>query len=316
MKITTKEVAKILNISLATVYKYIKEEKIVPVNHHRYRHHKSLLFEKDEILSFSKHFQRPEGKTVSEIAKEIGVHSTSVSRYIHNGTIQANKVFYKGREQYFINEDQIENIKTLFSNQIEKVPLSTSDKQYYLYQLFSNPMTSEVGRITKIDGNEVNFLDSANNYLNREQLERSGYRKIYDISNEKYINKKGYVQFMLPEMENIQDSHLKVFDLLYKEIGPQNMRIIVEDGEHILEIKPCHLKISLEEYNEEIQWMMENTFNGTIDHEVPGSVLILNELESITIYLPTAKKQKIKKQALKNGLTLEEHITKILLKKL
>lgn len=311
--IKTSEAAEILQVKVSTVHKYVKEGKLKPVYEDDWQVDTTKLFYEDDILNFKETLIKP-GLTTGEAAKLLGIHITTISQYINKGIIKAEKKQYKGRELNFIEPAELERVKSELSLQKRENQKSFIDREHNIawFQPFQNEDTGEFGRILLNDDNHPILLTNQNRNISYEDITRLGFRPLYKLADSKYINKKGYAMFQFPYDNSLGSPVFKLFDLFYKIAGPKNMKVNVVNQNILAEIKPIFLPIIEEPIL--INTLKNSLKTGDI-HLRHNGIYIDSEVETITFSLPAELKQKIKIDAEKQNVTMEEFVLGIIKEK-
>src|SRR5690606_27247431 len=115
--LSTKEVAKKLGVTVTTVYNYVKNKKLTPV-YDDWTVDETMLFYESDVERLLN--QRPIGYTTSQVAKRLGVHQTTISKQIKEGKIPAEKIRYRGRMTYFVQEETLKKLEQKYLSDKEK----------------------------------------------------------------------------------------------------------------------------------------------------------------------------------------------------
>lgn len=215
---------------------------------------------------------------------------------------------------YFIEPAELERVKCALSLQKKENQKSFIDRDHNIawFQSFQNEDTGEFGRILLNDNNKPILLTNQNRHISYDDIKRLGFRPLYELTDSKYINKKGYALFQFPYEKNLGSPAFKLFDLFYKLAGPKNMKVNVINQKIILEIKPILLPII--EDNGLIDTLKSSLQKGDI-HIRHNGIYIDSEVETITFSLPAELKQNIKLDAEKQNVTMEEFVLGIIKEK-
>lgn len=314
MRLTTEDIANLLGVTEKTVYNYIKQNKIVPFNKDTWHWDGQYYFYKEDIDIDSLLEKKP-GNTTGEVAELLEVSQTTVLKYIKNGQLKASLHFYKGREMYFIDEEEVNRFIESYSRQkrYEKKTFYSKEHGYCLFQLFFNSRLNKIARITEINNKGIKVLVEDGRYLGLQELLLEGFSPSYLIKEGKYNTKKGYAKFRFTKPRQIKSTTYKIIDLFYQTAGPLNIRLFEEEDMIEIEIKPTLVEVDRKEYMDEINMLQQSLINGNVS-VVHNGVLIDSDLEVLQMYIPSDLKDVIKKRAERENLTMDELLAKVVRK--
>lgn len=303
--LTTEEVAERLNVKTATIYKYVREKKLVPLYDHKWRMRRTKLFPCDQVEKLEKALKKP-GFTTGEVADALKIHVATVNSFINDGTLSAVKHLYKGREIYFISEEEFERFKAAYRHQAE----SRLDKKFYylkdqgflLFQLFINKYTHEHGRLMEITEEKSKIVTEHGEILPLDVAEKRGFECYQKIENRDYSTRRGYAKFRFSRPFNIKSSIYTAIELIYAAAGPQNIRIDLQENFIELEVKPS-LVVSTDQ--EILEVLKNNILEGKV-LEQPEGVFLDSDLEPFNISIPSELKDFIKTKAKKENKSMEQ----------
>jgi excisionase family DNA binding protein len=279
--LSTTEVAKCLDVTENTVYRYIKEKKLQPINEHFYRIHTTYLFKLEEVERLRKELEKP-GLTIKQAAQKLGVSYSTIKRSVDDGQLPAI--------QKRIGSRVISFIKGL---------------GYGLFQSFFNPASKETARIMSIEGKGEVLTDTRQFHL--LALEKKGFTPLYELKSEKYVTHKGYVKFQFPKANFIHALGYKIIDKLYDKLGIQNMNLEIDEGTIKLTIKPVHLQLD----DNEIEFVRKYLIEGQVKKNQKGDCFITSNFEPLLIHLPSHLKEELKYKTEQEKMTMEEALTKL-----
>lgn len=307
--ITTKEVARRLNKSISTIYRYVNEKKIRPVYEDKWQIDSSLLFREEDVERLIKEQQNKPGYTTGEVAAKLSKHPSTVAMYIKTGKLKTEKREYKGRIINFISEEELRRIQAAIEEKGTGY-LDIFDKRYnvYLYQSF-NDSKGKTARITSIGDPGVAVLEDGSK-MNIEQLYQLGYLPIHNFKPKSYITKKGYVHFKFSEP--IHSIHLNVIESLILNVGPKNVKIRREESGLGVFIKPALISINHNAYLS-LELLNNHLISGSMAQRHDGILLQTNYTQVLS-QVQKEVKQELKYRAHSNGMTLDDYIEKILIK--
>lgn len=304
--LTTKEAAEKLNVTVTTIYNYVKRGRLKPV-YDDWSIDGMMLFYEEDIENLKE--ERPQGYTTGQVATILGMHQTTISKQIKEGKIKAKKVLYKGRMTYFVDEDTLNELITLREKKRNNyIKIFDSNYQLYLFQSLVNDRTNEFGRIMDLSKDKGYLLTDSGREIALENLTKYGFSPLERYSPSKYLNRAGYVYFRFKKPTNLHDKTYDVLETFYRTAGYRNIKISLTDSSINVQIKPVLLegKISIEDYLN--------------DHIIQGSVVkrhngiwLDSDMERFTIEMPRELKEKLKALARRKALTLEELILETLM---
>ncbi|MBG9753058.1 MerR family transcriptional regulator [Bacillus thuringiensis] len=302
-KLNTKEAAKQLNIAESTLHKYVKDELIKPV-YDDWKQDGSRLFYVDDIERLAEAIKKPKGITISELAKMVGKTKSYIQKHIKLGNLSAEKIVYRGKQTFLI--DSVEAKKF-----IEKVSVGSGSKHfinidgkdYFLYQLLENRVTNNTARIIDIEIGKV--LTDCNEVKDLEAILNEGfYPKVYIEKGRGFTTKK-VVTFTFPLPQNFDDKVYNLIDWLYAYINGSNLTINIKEEKIIITIKPIIISAQINNCQEEISFMKKFITEGSISVR-DEKIILSSEWDGISFYLRHFEKEKLKKNARKKGISMEQ----------
>ncbi|WP_209124462.1 helix-turn-helix domain-containing protein [Alkalihalobacillus sp. BA299] len=313
-RLTTGDVAKLLEVTEHTVYNYIKQNKIVPFNKDTW-HWDGQYFFYEEDINVDTLVEKKPGKTTGEVAKELGVSQTTVLKYINSGELEATLQSYKGRDMYFIADDEVKRFIENYSKQkkYEKKSFYSKETGYCLFQLFFNSKLNKVARIKEISNEGIIALTEDGRTVEINELKSEGFNPAYIIEEGKYNTKKGHAKFRFTKPRQIKSTTYKIIDLFYQSAGPLNIRLFEEEDMIEIEIKPTLIEIDRQEFMDEINMLQQSLIEGNVSIRHNG-VLIDSDLEVLQLYLPSDLKAEIKKRAERQNITMDELMLEVVRK--
>lgn len=310
--LTTKEVADYLNVSVQTIYKYIREKKLVPIYEDSWQIDETHLFKREDVIALKETLKKP-GLTTGEVAKQLQVHPTTVFSYIKRGDLQAEKKPYKGRELYFITEEALERFKVKhpLQKKREQKRFYSKPLHVYLYQKVYHQQDRVMGRIMELNGDGGKVWTEQGEIFPLKELKERGF--IFQRYKERpYITKKGYVSFSFKKPSHIAAPVFNVIELFYSKLSYRNMKLTEKDDVINLEVKPCLLEDIYEDTHVYEIKLLENHIKDGIMEKRHNGLLIDNNLELLTVHISKEKKHKLKKLAQKQYLSLEQYVLKLI----
>ncbi|MED4404109.1 helix-turn-helix domain-containing protein [Metabacillus fastidiosus] len=303
---TTDQVALFLNRSKGSIYNYVKEELLTPVaDHPKWKMRKTTLFRKSEVEQFREKLTKP-GITTLEAAKELGIEYTALMPFIYNGTLQADRKIFQGKERHFIKKEELSSFKNseVFKNFLERKKKNNRATQdgWRLFQSLVNPESNTMARIMELNENHSLVITEDDEQFPIEEIVQRGFVVQHPITDKPYITRKGYAKFKFFKPYSIHSDIFQVIDYLYQIITHKNIKVIVEHSFIYLDIKP----VFLEEMNQDFFSILNNgLYEGKIEQQ-PSGVSIESDLEPLYLSVPSHMKQLIKEIAKKENKTIEE----------
>ncbi|MGE6755993.1 helix-turn-helix domain-containing protein [Rossellomorea sp. NPDC071047] len=309
--LTTQEVATYLNRSLASVYKYIKEEKLNPIYDHKWRMRKTKLFKKSDVDHFKDAIKKP-GITTFEASKRADISYATLMWFIYEEILPAKKIEHRGKEQYFITEEDFndfissKHIKN-YKEKKEKNHFATQSN-YLLFQSFVHPESKELARIMEIFQDNEKVVTQSGSTLTLDELLSQGFLERYSIPEMDFINRKGYATFQFLKPYDIQSTIYSIIEKVYLQVGPKNVKMKVDHDYIYVDIKPTFVN---NVNKEEVRQLRQFIRDGKIIDEVNG-VFIDTDLEPLNIHVPSKLKALIRDKAAEEDTTIEEVTIKAL----
>ncbi|MFF3024429.1 helix-turn-helix domain-containing protein [Gottfriedia sp. NPDC057948] len=325
--LTTKQVIKYLTDvwgdepSHSMIYYYVREGKLKAKYEDNWRIDGTLLFDRVVIEEFAKEFKRPEGYTLSEVSKIVGLHVTTLQKYIKDGSLDASKFDFKGKPTYFVPKEALTSLQEsdyVNRSKSKRKSFFTRDKEFYLYQSFRNETTNDYGRIIKVENNIPTLLTAHGKEIIGAAIKDSGYEPIYKVNTFKRITKKDFAKFELLIPNSINSKEYRVFDFIYNYIGAENFNVERDSYKIILKIKPIFVQMDkelIDTYYETILILERILKEGIVQLRYNG-LHIGTDNESITINVPKSIKEQIRDLANGLDLSIEDYIKEKLLNQL
>ena len=311
-RLTTGDVANLLGVTENTVYNYIRQNKIVPINKDSW-HWDGQYFFYEEDVDMSSLTEKKPGLTTGELAKKLDLRAQTILKYINSGQLKATLKTYKGREMNFIDEEDAKRFIKSYIKQrkYEKRSFYSKEYGYCLFQLFFNSKINQVARIKEIKNDGITALTEEGNTLELKELLSEGYHPAYIISEGKYNTKKGYAKFRFIKPRQIKSTTYKIIDLFYQNAGPLNIRLYEEEDMIEIEVKPTLIDVDRQEFMDEINMLQQSLVEGNVSVRHDG-ILIDSDLEPLQLYIPSQLKAEVKKRADQDNLTIDEFFSKLL----
>lgn len=311
--LTTKQVAEILNLSIPTIYKYIKEKRLHPIYEDSWQIDETHLFKKEDVEELKGKLEKP-GLTTGEVAKQLQVHPTTVAAYIKKGELKATKQLYKGRNLYFIKEEEVVNFKRSHPKQQKRRKKDFYHKAtgLYLFQTVKNKQTFELGRIMKLSNGSGEVWTESGEIIVFDQMQQHNFFAVENFLEKSYITKRGYVIFRFPIPKHIASPIFPLIELFYRALSYRNIRVTKREQHIQLEVKPCFIKeLNEDSHPYEINLLQKHIIKGSVIKRHNG-LLLESDMEVLTINLSSSLKNRLKELAKHQDLTMEEYVRKLI----
>ncbi|MFJ6414349.1 helix-turn-helix domain-containing protein [Terribacillus saccharophilus] len=311
--ITTKEVARRLNKSISTIYRYVNEKKLRPVYEDKWQIDSSLLFREHDVDQLMNEQQNKPGYTTGEVAAKLSKHPSTIAMYIKTGKLKTEKREYKGRILNFISEDELEKLhKEIGEKGSGYLNIFDKQRNIHLYQSFQDSKGNKA-RIMSLDNHGVAELEDGSS-ISIEKLYQLDYLPVFDVKPQRYVTKKGYVHFRFREPIHSKSTHLDIIESLLINLGEKNVKIRAEERGLNVFVKPGLLK-TIKTSNLSFEYELLNTHikSGILIRRHDGILLQTNYTQLIS-QVHKDVKQNLKIMAHSKGMTLDDYIEGILTK--
>lgn len=305
--ISTSEAAEMLKVKPSTIHRYVKEGKLKPVYEENWQIDTTKMFFKKDIESLKDELAKP-GITTGEAAELLGVHPTTITLYINQGELKAEKMKYRGREIYFISPTELERFKSEYieTKKRERKEYYDKDTGYAWFQSFIDRDGNTNNRILLDDESKPYLSTADGRQISYNEIEKKGYEPIYPITDIPYKSKRGFAKFIFEENEQFY----KIIELFYKYLGPKNMKVNLNNqGNIIVEVKPVLIPEILPE--EIVEGIFCSVNQGDVIKRFDG-IYIHSDLEILSVAAPSELKQKIKEDADSRKMNIEDLVIEIL----
>ncbi|PEL08415.1 helix-turn-helix domain-containing protein [Bacillus sp. AFS017336] len=322
--LTTKEVIEYLGKewgeepSTTTIYYYVRNGKLKQKYEDNWRIEGTMQFDKHVVEAFALEYKRPEGYTLSEVAKIVGLHVTTLQKYIKDGSLAASKFDFKGKPTYFVSNESLASFQEseyVSKSKSKRKSFFTKNKEFYLYQSFRNETTNDYGRIIRIENNIPTLMTAHGKELVGAGIIASGYEPIYKVGTFKRVTKKNYATFEFILLNDIKSKDYRLFDFIYNFIGAENIDIEQGKNKVTIKIKPFFIQLdkeSIDNYYEIFKMLKTLLIEGTVQLRHNG-LYIGTDFESITINVPKNVKEKLRELANESDLSIEDYLKEKLL---
>ncbi|MBU8908120.1 helix-turn-helix domain-containing protein [Desertibacillus haloalkaliphilus] len=301
-----------LNISEPAVYNHIKNGKFHPYNKKHKHIHGGYRFSFEEVERISQEFEKP-GLTTKDMADNLGVSINTILNYIHNSRLPSFQKEYRGRVRNFVCEEDFELFKSTFlQKKREKSAFYSRKTGFFLFQPFRNTKTNDFARIMEFSDGEGIAVTTSHEEIHTDDLKEKGYEPLIELPHVKMNQKRGYVTFTFPNPSHVNSPVYSLLDFFIKTVGPKNMKIIHEEHAIKVKVKPTLLPLDPNVDHEEVALIQQHLTEGKLTL-LPDELFIDSDLEIIKTYIPSEKKERLKKEAKDLGMSLEEFVAHKLL---
>ncbi|SEO09311.1 DNA binding domain-containing protein, excisionase family [Terribacillus saccharophilus] len=307
--ITTKEVAQRLNKSISTIYRYVNEKKLRPVYEDKWQIDSSLLFREEDVDRLIEEQQNKPGYTTGEVAAKLSKHPSTIAMYIKTGKLKTEKREFKGRILNFISEQDLETLQKEIGEK-ESGYISIFNKQHniHLYQSFQDSKGSKA-RIMSLDGPGVAELEDGNR-IGIERLFQLGYTPYYNLKPQRYVTKKGYIQFQFRGSINPKSIHINIIESLIINMGHKNVKLREEEWGLNLYVKPGLIR-----NNDNLYLTYESLNSYLVDGYLiqrHDGILLQTDYMPILAHVSKSTKDNLKHYSKISKLSLDDYVESIL----
>lgn len=307
--VTTKQAAQLLGVKESTILRYEKNGMLTSLYPDSWQQDGTKIFYKKDVEQLLQQQQKP-GLTTKEAAKILDVAPSTIIKHIQKGTLQAELQKYRGRDTYFIQEDELErfmdnNPISSYIYERKTFIANLDDTEVYLFQPFVNS-DNKLARIISVEG-EGKVLTEQEEVFPLYELQTRGYKPKFEIERGSYNTKRGYVSFLFKKPSFLQSPTYTIIEWLYQHQGAANIRMEVNGDSIKIEVKPFLLEINPLQYQEEIKYMHRHVVDGEIAVRHNG-VLLDSKIETLSFYVDKQFKDQVKMLAKEQGVGLEEFL--------
>ncbi|WP_182102493.1 helix-turn-helix domain-containing protein [Niallia taxi] len=305
--VTTKELAELADITEQTVYSLVKRGEITPVNKEDWTIDGTYYFDAATVNKVKEMYRKP-GLTNKDVAEELQVSLSTAQKLIKSREIPSFTAFYLGKNVSFV---KVEDLKVFMeSHQFErKTPIFHKGTNTFLFQSFVHSDTGEFARITEITNEgKISALTERGTVLSLETLLEKGYSPSVELTDKKVNNKRGYCLFQFVKPSQLQSPIYDVLELLFQQVGPNNLKVKVEETKIEVSVKPALLPLNKEEHKTIIELLQHNCSEGKVSVRHKG-VMVDSDLETIHTVIPSDLKKKVN-QVVENetDMTIEDFV--------
>lgn len=305
--LTTKELAEFADISEQTIYSLVKRGEISPINKEDWTIDGTYYFDVATVEKVREMYRKP-GLTNKEVAEELQVSLSTAQKLIKTKEIPSFTAFYLGKTVSFVKKEDLEEFKV--QHQFErKTPIYEKESNSFLFQSFAHSTTGEVARITEISSDgDVLAKTERGTEMPLETLLKTGYQSSVQLEEKKNNNKRGYCGFRFVKPSHLQSPIYDVVELLFQLIGPNNMKVKVDETSIEVSVKPTLLLLNKEEHKSVIDLLQHNCIEGKVIVRHKG-VMLDSDLETIHTVIPSDMKKKVSQVIEQEGnMTIEDFV--------
>lgn len=310
--IDIKEVEEKLNLSKFQVKKLINEEKLIPVNADSWRIDGKFLFDPQKVEVLKEEVYR-EGITLSQASNQFNVSLHYLKKLIEDKTLDYKEYMYRGRNTVFIDPEEVE-IALAYENH-ERIYSYSRKHHVALFQKLVQGNT--VARITAIKKRgDITVIDEFGNEFSLENASKMGYKLAYELVNQARSKHKGFVTFRFPYSKDWRRDSFKDLDILLQHVSPSNILFEKEDTWLIVHVRHSLVEMNVQDQQEFLGTLETYVIEGKISARMGGGVFFDSNSFTKSIMLSERQYQRIQDISAKEGLSMEEWISKAIDEKL
>ncbi|MFD1736145.1 helix-turn-helix domain-containing protein [Bacillus salitolerans] len=314
--VTTKEAAKILGVSMPTMYKYIQDGVLTPVFDHKWKMRQTKLFKLEDVEALAKKRQpNVDGFTTTKAAEKLGVTPATVHFYLEQGLLNADKKKIRGKEVNIISEKELSSFMKsdyFMTRRKEKSKRNfILGERICLFQSFIHDTSGDIVRI--MDEDTLVNQNGEVIEISVKDIENSGFYRVFPIDFEKnYITKKGHAKFRFVRPFDIKALVYQAIELFYLHAGPKNIRLNVTSNYIDIEVKTFLLPKDTTPFFEDIVSLLKGDIKeGKLIPNEQG-ILIDTAFENIQLYVQEELKEWVRRNAERNNTSMEEFVISVL----
>lgn len=310
-KLTTKSAAEFLNVADVTIHKYVKDGLLEPV-YKNWKDDGTKLFFLEDIQKLAVELKRPDGLSISEIAKRLDVSNSYILQNIKRGKLIAEKHVYRGKQTYFIEPEIAEQFIKNIQLGKKHNPIELNGTEYFLYQkLYNMHDDSMIAFVIDIQNRRV--LTNNDELLTLEEAIEKGYKISHRIKKGSYFTNKGTLKFEFMKPSMYESMFFDIVNWFYVHLTPSNMNINVIDNVVIVSVKAATIPVDTMYFQKEIQYLKKHLIEGNLNIR-ENKVLLCSDWASVKFYLREHEKEKLRKLAKEQSISLE-HLCQNLIRK-
>ncbi|MFD0710902.1 helix-turn-helix domain-containing protein [Paenibacillus sp. GCM10027626] len=309
--LSVSEAAAELNITATSIYKIVNHEdenkRLEPVNRTTYKGDGGYRFRREDVERLKPAYIK-EDLTSAQAAERLGRSKSFIQKLLKEGLLPYYEGELRGQKTFFIREEHL--LDYMASNPDHGKSDTIYDKKSgaFLFQPYRKEQrlarVIEMKRASR-QKIEVILQVEGGARLTLEQALGEGWMPALKIKPAKVNSAYGYARFEFPAPTMLDSMIYSIIELFFEQIGPSNMRIMMED-KLIVEVKKSVLTDILPATHPDLLDKLKLFItSGSIIPKFDGT-LIDTGLSPITFYLPENKKAALIELADQKGLTLQQ----------
>ncbi|WP_026801518.1 helix-turn-helix domain-containing protein [Pontibacillus halophilus] len=305
--VSSKEAAEAIGVNKNTIYKYVKNNELAPINKETWHYDGGYYFNQSEIERFKETLKKP-GLTTTEAAEILGVKPVTVFNYIQDGKLVSFQQAYKGRTYNFIREEDLEDFAQNYNKKRkETASFYSKEHEIALFQLMQNE--TERARVISVNDGKFFIRTDSGEHFNNSEANSRGFQVAYHLSKGKRSYKKGEVTFKFLNPTSNSSVVFSVFDILYRHVGISNMKVN-EKHEHIyVTVSPVHINVNANEHRDTLKAMEEYAIEGKVSVRPDNSVILISNISPLYLTLKDELKERIRRKAKENNQSMDDYIS-------
>lgn len=309
MYMRLKEVADYFNVSPSTIYKEVKAGRLSPVNKDTYHADGGYLFLKSEIEKLKPLYEnrKKDGFTINEVARKVGVSPATVRTDIRTGLLKAEQI-QSGRKEYRVTAEALAEYEKIKKPRERATDFKYGD--YYLFQkIAKRDLTARI--VAFEDGAaRIQYQSGATESIPRQTLK--DWRPVQPLPKKNIVTYPGEVVFHFPRPEYIDHPVYQLLDLLVQQAGVNNVYIIGRDK---IEIRVKRTVLPKSVFSSWLDTLKRHLVVGSII-EGHQEYILQPDCYLITTHVSEEIKQRIQKEAEKEGKSMQEWLRDIIIQAL
>jgi excisionase family DNA binding protein len=307
---TTKQVAEVLNKSIPTIYKYIQDEKLIPVEDF-WRANRGKLFDKEAVDAFKQTLDGNSGMTISEAAVYLETTRSAVQTYLDEGLIPFDKKEWRNKDVTYIQKMDLDEFKETSQRRMQQDRIKQRifydrKKNYAFYQRFSSDKISEARLIRMKDQWAFLILPSGEHVSFNEGIYKFELTPDYPLTFGKRTGTPGYAKISALPLHYSLTRHF--IDLLYQQGSIANIYMDIQESHISIMLK----ELSFHDVSEGMAPFLESklTEGQLITHQ--KQIKIESSETNLSLAVSNDIKNKIKEMADQQDTSMQEIASRII----
>lgn len=312
---TVDEAAATLGRTKSTIYKYIQQGKLTPLEDHKWRMLPGALIPKSQVNNLLEKQEKKLGMTISEAAIKLDVHSSTIKRFINDGLLPSTIGTWRGKTVSFIEEDDLDHFFLNNEEYLRTEKLKRRD--YYIkaqniayLQKFSSKNGLEARLLIDQEKNLQFLFPNTKELISFEEgIYKYELAPSYSLKFEVDTpTSPGQSIFSIPRYHPYTFEFLDTF---YQENNIANMYLDFTN-ESFLTIYLRNTKI--QGVSSSLYTFFHNhIIEGRCDYDEEQELMMVDaEIDTLMINLPKEIKDKIKRKADENKISMQKLVITIL----